>query len=207
MAPLSDAQVSLILDRIIAGGVSDTGLRNELLDHYCCFIEEKLITGIDFELAYNIAFQTISPNGMQEIQEELYFILNFNQQTIMKRFIYGFGFLAVFCLSTGTMIRSMHWTGTAYLMFPGFVFLALTTALLFSSAMQHRSSHTAGYNIRVVAGFIAMLLIAIGGMFKILQYPTANLQMLAGMMLLNFIFLPMFFYQLYRHETTNSQVV
>ena len=204
MAPLSDAQVDLTIDRIVAGGVTDTGLQNELLDHYCCFIEEKLNAGLDFELAYSIAFQTITPNGMQEIQEQLYFILNFNQQTIMKRFIYGFGFLAVFCLSTGTMFRSMHWAGTAYFMFPGYLFLALTAVLLFSSAMQHRASHTAGYNIRVVTGFIAALLIGIGGLFKILLYPTANLQMLAGMVLLNFVFMPMFFYHLYQQAMANT---
>src|SRR5882757_3035760 len=86
MEPLSDRQVSVILNRIIADGVTESGLQNGLLDQYCCFIEERIAKGADFETAYREAFDKI---GAQEIQEELNYILTLNQKTIMKTMIYG----------------------------------------------------------------------------------------------------------------------
>ena len=73
MVQLNDTQVAVILDRIIADGITNTDLQNGLLDHYCCHIEEKMSSGCDFEKAYNNAFTAITPNGMHEIQEELFF--------------------------------------------------------------------------------------------------------------------------------------
>ena len=71
MALLTDEQVYLIRERIKAE-VSDAALCNDLLDHYCCFVEEQMDTGTNFETAYQKAFKAITPNGMHEIQEELF---------------------------------------------------------------------------------------------------------------------------------------
>ena len=90
---LSDEQVDIILQRIINDGVANVSLQNDLLDHYCCFIEADMQPGNNFETAYDKAFQAITPNGMYEIQEELNFLLTIKKQTNMIRVIYGFGFL------------------------------------------------------------------------------------------------------------------
>ncbi|MEO7214443.1 MAG: hypothetical protein ABIR72_24180 [Mucilaginibacter sp.] len=207
MQQLNDGQVMIILNRVIADGVTDNNLQNELLDHYCCFIEEILVTGADFESAYNIAFRAITPNGMREIQEELYLILNYNQQTNMKRIIYLSSFLTVFCISTVIMFKTMHWSG-ASILFQIALFLIITTAvILFSNSIKHWKSHTLGYNIRVVAGFIAALLISVGAIFKSLHYPTAGFQIVTGVLLLNLVFLPMFFYRLYRGVILNTSKI
>ncbi|HTD97778.1 MAG TPA: hypothetical protein VK668_00760 [Mucilaginibacter sp.] len=204
MQQLNDGQVMIILNRIIADGVIDNDLQNGLLDHYCCFIEEMLLTGADFESAYNTAFRAITPNGMHEIQEELYFILNYNQQTNMKRIIYLSSFLTVFCISSVIMFKTMHWPGASILFTIAFVLVIATAIILFSNSIKHWKSHTAGYNVRVVTGFMSALLISVGAIFKSLQYPTAAIQIVAGVLLLNLIFLPMFFYHLYRGEIINT---
>ncbi|MCO5945964.1 hypothetical protein [Mucilaginibacter flavidus] len=204
MGQLSDYEEMIILGHIIADGVTDKALQNDLLDHYCCFIEEILLTGADFESAYKTAFQAITPNGMHEIQEELYFILNHKQQTIMKRTIYFAGFLTVFCISTVIMFKTMHWPGASVLFLIAFLLVIATAIILFSSSIKHWKSHTAGYNVRVVTGFLAALLISVGAIFKSLHYPTAGAQIVAGVLLLNLVFLPMFFYHLYRGELINT---
>ena len=207
MEQLNDDQVMMILDQIIADGVTDNDLQNELLDHYCCFIEELLLTGADFESAYLIAFQAITPNGMHEIQEELYFALNHKQQTIMKRTIYCSAFLTVFCISTLIMFKTMHWPGASVIFLVAFLLVIATAIILFSNSVKHWRAHTAGYNVRVVTGFISALLISVGAIFKSLHYPTAGAQVVAGVLLPNLIFLPMFFYHLYRGELTNTSKI
>jgi cation transport ATPase len=200
MQQLNDEQVIIILNRIKADGVTDNNLQNALLDHYCCFIEEILVTSGDFELAYNIAFQAITPNGMHEIQEEFHFILNYNQQTIMKRIIYLSSFLTVFCISTAVMFKAVHWPGAAILIQTAFILVIINAVTLFSNSIKHWRSHTAGYNLRAVTGFIAALLISVGAIFKSFHYPTGGIQIVTGILLLNLIFLPMFFYHCTRGQ-------
>jgi len=207
MQQLNDEQVIIIRNRIIADGVTDNDLQNGLLDHYCCFIEEILLTGVDFESAYNTAFQAITPNGMHEIQEELYLILNYNKHTNMKRIIYVSNFLTLSCISTVIMFKTMHWTGAAILFQIALLLLITTAIILFLNSIKHWKSHTAVYNIRVVAGFLAALLITVGVFLKSLHYPTAGFQVVAGVLLLNLVFLPMFFYHLYRGEILNTSKI
>jgi hypothetical protein len=54
------------------------------------------------------------------------------------------------------------------------------------------------YNARMLVGFAAVLLISVGSIFKSLLYPGSNMLVLSGMVLLNLVFLPMFFYHLYK---------
>jgi hypothetical protein len=204
MAQLNDSHVTFILDRIIADGVTDINLQNDLLDHYCCFIEERLSAGADFESVYKIAFQNITPNGMQEIQQELYFILNFNKQTIMKRIIYLFGFLTVFFISTSILFKTFHWDGAAILVLICPFLVIVTATILFSNSLKHWKSHSRVYNTRVVTGFLSALLISDGIIFKLNHFPGGALQVFAGVLLLNLVFLPIFFYGLYKQAIENT---
>lgn len=198
MALLTDGQVYTIRERIKAEVTNHT-LCNDLLDHYCCFIEEEMDTGnADFETAYNKAFNAISPHGMQEIQEELFFLLTFKKQTNMKRMIYGLGFLAAFLISTGIMFRTMHWHGAPHLFVWGFASLLATVILLLINSLKRIGMQPAANNLRIFTGLAAGLLIASGHLFKLHSFPTANMQIVAGMCLLNLVFMPMLFFQLYK---------
>ncbi|PQJ13163.1 hypothetical protein CJD36_003320 [Flavipsychrobacter stenotrophus] len=61
-------------------------------------------------------------------------------------------------------------------------------------------NYAADYKVRVIAGFVAGVLISSGSMFKIMYLPSANIQTMLGMVVLNFVFLPIFFYQLYKQS-------
>jgi hypothetical protein len=203
MAQLSDEQVGIIQDRIYAE-VDNIGLQNDLLDHYCCFIEAHMDNGTDFETAYQNAFQAITPNGMHEIQEELFFLFTFKKQINMKRAIYGFGFAAAFLISFGIMFRTMHWHGAFQMFIWGFASLFTTVVLMLLSFLKRMNNQTAIYKLRIFAGLLAGLLIASGNLFKLHSFPTANIQIVLGMCILNVVFLPMLFYQLYKQAIVNN---
>lgn len=118
----------------------------------------------------------------------------------MKRIIYGFGFLAAFLISTGLMFRIMHWPGATILLFVGFTSLLMTMFAIAGNAMKYFKVNTTMDNVRTLTGIIAGLLIASGNLFKLNYYPSANIQMVTGMCLLNFVFMPLFFYQLYKRS-------
>lgn len=201
MQQLTDEQVDIVLARINQDGVIDPGLQQGLLDHYCCFIEEAMNTReTGFEAAYQQAFMAITPNGSHEIQEELFFLLTFKKQTNMKRVIYGTGFVAAFLISMGFMFRNFHWPWANIMLFSGFGALIITLTALLANSAKYMKNYDAGYKIRIIAGFVAGVLISTGSMFKIQHYPTANIQTMLGMVVLNFVFLPLFFYQLYKQS-------
>jgi hypothetical protein len=198
MVQINEEQLLTIRQRIVAGGVSDEGLLEDLLDHYCCFIEDAAAAGADFETAYQNAFEAITPNGTQEIQNELYFMLHLKNQTIMKRFIYGSSFLSTFWVGIAIMFKIMHWPGAEVIMFTGFIFFSLTAIILFINSTRHMKLHSVGYNFRAITGFIATLFITIGAMLKVFHLPTADVDMVIGIALFNFVFMPVFFYHLYK---------
>jgi hypothetical protein len=207
MEQLHDDQVAIILDRIKADGVTNKNLQNGLLDHYCCFIEERLAMGVDFESAYAAAFQTITPNGMQEIQKELNFILNFKKHIIMKRIIYLCHFLTLFIISGTVVFKTFHWDGASQLFYVALFSVIGTATIMFFNSLRHWKSHTATYNIRVIAGFLAALFIANGEIFKSLHLATANIQILTGVLLLNIVFLPIFFFEMYKKSAENHTLI
>jgi hypothetical protein len=197
MKQLTDEQVEIIEQRI-RSGLSHSGLVNDILDHYCCYIEEQMNDSVSFDDAYTMAFQAISPNGVHEIQEELFYLLTFKKQTNMKRITYGLGFLAAFLISTGFMFRIFHWPFAGFLMSWGFGALFTTMLMLVITSIKRVPSLTTMANVRTFAGLAAGLLIASGNLFKLHYWPTANIQMLVGMVVLNVLFLPMLFYHMYQ---------
>lgn len=197
MYQLHEDEIDVVLARITAG-VQNASLAADLLDHYCCHMEEAMGTGADFETAYRTAYQAITPGGTHEIQEELFFLLTFKKQTNMKRLIYGAGFLATFLISSGLLFRFLQWPGANVIMISGFGALIVTLIALLTSSLKHMKTYPASYNVRVFAGFIAGMLISAGSMFKGMHWPTANIQILLGMVILNVVFLPLFFYHLYQ---------
>ena len=200
MGHITDEQVDLVLRAIIADGVTDRNLQNDLLDHYCCHIGAAMDAGIDFDTAYANAFHAITPNGMHEIQEELFFLLTFKTQTSMKRIIFGFGFLAAFLVSAGLLFKTTHWPHSTGILFSGFCALTITSLALFINSLKYRKLHPLGYNVRTIVGFVSAFPTAVGSIFKILHYPGANILMESGMVLLTVAFIPMLFWQMYKQS-------
>jgi hypothetical protein len=74
MVALSDEQVDYILDDLRAHGIRLEGLRDNLLDHICILLEERLETGGDFESAYAAVIPCFYRRELYELEEEALFI-------------------------------------------------------------------------------------------------------------------------------------
>lgn len=67
---LNDAQVQVVIDRLMEVEIGLTNLREELIDHICCDIESRLLAGQSFEAALQAAFDTFSEDEMKEIERQ-----------------------------------------------------------------------------------------------------------------------------------------
>lgn len=204
MEPFNKTHVILVEERLRQSGLQSESMFHDLLDHYCCIIETDMEKGSDFETAYKNAWNTISPNGLIEIEEELFFMLNFNKQTTMKKIVYACGFCAATFITGGLLFRMNHWPGTPALAIFGFSFLIITCILVLVNGVKKINQLNSQGIIRLLSGNTAAILIAIGSIFKIFYLPGANAITIIGFLFLIFLYIPTFFYHLYKQSVIEA---
>ena len=178
------------------------GLADDLLDHLCCSVEEIMEEGFSFEEALPAAYIKIFPGGIKEIEEDVISILTPNTKTAMKKAIYAAGFVSAFLISTGLLFRFMHWPPAAILLSLGFLVLLLgVVPLVIVVTSRDYAILPAAERARIISGVIAAALISSGMFFKVQHWPSANIQFVSGMFVLNVFFLPLLFYKLYKRTT------
>lgn len=201
MALLSNEQVELVYQRI-AAAITNERLRGELLDHFCCYLEEH--DSSDFETDYQRALQAICPEGIGEIQNEVTYFLTLKTHTIMKKIIFSSGFVAAFCLSMSMLFRQMHYPGAVVLSVTGSLGLLISVATILIRSLRTADRQPTMYLVRTFSGFAAAFFIASGSIFKALWFPTANIQLMVGFVVLSFVFIPLFFYHLYQQSLSDK---
>jgi len=89
MKPLSDAQVTYIAERLQQVELRDATLREELLDHICCAVEEKMAAGQSFSHAVTETFDAFPDTEMHNIQREITSIHYSNHHLAMKILLFS----------------------------------------------------------------------------------------------------------------------
>jgi hypothetical protein len=196
---LTDRQTEQIWLDLSAEGMRDTRLKAEVLDHFCCRIEELMTEGLSFDQAYQMARTAITPQGAGDIQAEDQFMIALSKQKPMKQFFYLSAFLATFLLMSGFLFRTMHHALGGAVLLAGhacLLFGVLPAVMVFF--VRHLRYHTAADKVRVLAGVAGGAMFGVGSIFKILHYPLASILSISGLSLLILLFLPLFFWHLYR---------
>ena len=200
MTVFSKTHVQIIEERLRKSGLKNEAILIDLIDHYSCVIEEDMDKGISFEEAYNRAWNSISPNGTIEIEEELLFLLNLNNQIVMKKIMYLSGFLAASTITLSFLFRTLHWPGARVFHISGFSFLFITCLILLANTIQNKSKLTRQEMARIFSGNAAAFLISVGSLFKSFYMPGANIMMLLGFVVLISLYIPLFFHHLYKRS-------
>ncbi|MBK8806309.1 MAG: hypothetical protein IPO21_06570 [Bacteroidales bacterium] len=122
MKQLSTEQVNFIAKKIESGEISSKELYSDLLDHFCCVIEEEINKNVSFDDAYKKACLQICPDGLEEIQQEL---LNSKSIKRMKNSTVTLGIVAISTACVGVWFKMFHWPAANI-----FIFTALTLLCL-----------------------------------------------------------------------------
>jgi hypothetical protein len=196
---LTVAQVDAIQQNIALSGLTIGTLKDDVIDHLCCVVEEKLNQGIDFEKAFHEALNELAPNGLAEIEDETVFLLNTNKIIMMKKLMYSIGLIAAVSISMGTCFKFLHMPGAEQLLnygYAGFVLLYLPMMLFdhFKTKIQSALSE----KLKMILGFLSALFTAAAMLFKALHYPGAPELLLIGAVIFSFGFLPFLFFTMYK---------
>lgn len=198
MYQLNEDEINIVSTWLSRELLTNNVLESELLDHICCTMEATMQPDTSLAAAYRQACSSIMPDGARQIEEETFFLLTYHKQLNMKRVLFSTGFLSTFLLSFGFLFKLMHWPFANAILTCGLTALLITLgALVLHTGYTLRALSTP-MRVRIITGLFSGLLIVTGSMFKILHYPGASIMIVCGLVLLNLVFLPMFFYQLYR---------
>jgi hypothetical protein len=198
---LTDGQVEQIQQDVDRSAISMPALKEDLVDHFCCVVEEQMRRGIPFEEAYAKAFRQICPNGLDEIQQETIFLLNAQKILLMKKMMYLIGLLSSMALSLGFIFRILNWPGGVELIIGGtfgfaFLFLPMLALNHYKSDLHRVLSE----RVKLVLGYTSAILFATSVLFKILHLQFADILLLLSGVVFAFGFLPFLFFRMYRRS-------
>lgn len=203
MCSLTDQQIAFIENDIKVRGITSPDLSIDVLDHICCIIETKLDEYSKFDTVYQETILLFGERGLKEIQDETTRLLTFKNNNIMNSTMKISGYVSSLMILSGAFFKFNHWPGANLLMVLGMfllavLFLPLLIILKFKSSEENNRSIV----LSSIAG-VASLLLCCGIVFKILQWPYAQILTIAGGVLLVLGYLPIYFISVYK-ATSNK---
>lgn len=208
---LTEEQVNRIYQRVDESLIKIRTLKDDVIDHLCCLVEEGISQGEEFETALEQAMKEVAPYGLNEIQFQTTILLNFNLIIRMKKLTYAVGLVSSMMMCIGATMNILHLPGAGNLAVVGvgtigfFAFALLYLPLLaltnFKGAMKRQPWFE---KTKLIAGCLSGIMLGTAVAFKVLHLPGADQFMLTGAALLTFCFLPFVFFSMYRRSLANT---
>ena len=199
---IKDEYVDRIIYVIEGSSIRKKELKDDLIDHFCCLVEMDMNKGLGFDEAYQRAFAQTCPNGLDEIQRETIFLLNYNRIMLMKRLTYLIGFLSSIALTLGFFFKIMLLPGGFELLMMGTIGLAfLFLPLILVNRFKHLGSQARIEKAKWIFGVLSAVVFATGAVFKMLHLQGAAVLIAVGMLFFCLGFLPVLFFRMYKKST------
>jgi hypothetical protein len=202
---LSLQQVEQIRN-LVSQKVSLPSLGDDLLDHLCCAVEDKLENGLPFDEAVEEAILELAPAGLTKIQHQTIALIT--NQTIlhMKKIMYAIGLATTMSMAMGLMMKLLHMPGGEQLI--NFGFLSFSLLFLPMMAINHFKKRHARLNhekFKMIFGYLSAIAIGLAIVFKMqMSLDVAEALFMMGASLFSFGFLPLLFFGMYKKSVRET---
>ncbi|TXB66932.1 tripartite tricarboxylate transporter TctB family protein [Vicingus serpentipes] len=205
MVCLNENQVDEIRQLIEARGAEMEELTNDLLDHICCMIEDRMSLESDFHKVLQETMAVFGNNGIRNIQDETTFLLTKNILA-MKKTTHIIGITSAILLLLATLFKIYHWPGAGMMyVLGGFLLSFIFLPLMLTIKIKEKISKP-----RIwlnVAGTLSGFIMVNGIFFKVMHWPYANMLTTAGMIIALFVFLPLYIYAYIRNKEMRTTTI
>ncbi len=199
MSNLTEQNVEFIIQVINSSKIESMEMKEDLIDHFCCAVEEEMKKGLSFEKSYDKAYQNICPDGFDEIYRETIYLLTSKKIKSMKRLLHVSGCLSVIGITTTIFLKLTN------LPYPGVTFL-LTSAILmflfvpgfFLNLFKRDLNKSLINKLIYTFGFIGIELLIVFALFRMNHWSWSTTFFLISIVILNFAFFPLLFFKMYR---------
>lgn len=193
MRNVSEEEVEFILSDIEARGVVLVDLRDNLLDHMCCIIEDEMSETEDFKVFYESVLPRFFKENLLEIQVETDNLIKFKNFYSMKKIMKVSGIATVFFTTVGAILKTMHLPGAGMaIVLGGFTFSLIFLPLLI--AIKYKDEESKVDKAVFSFGFLIAIVLSAGLIFKLMHWPFANIMMLSSTVIFTFIYVPLYFF-------------
>lgn len=190
---------------ILARGAEMEELTNDLLDHICCMIEERLTRESDYDEVLHETMAVFGKDGIRNIQDETTYLLTKNILA-MKKTTHIIGITSAVLLLIATFLKIYHLPGAAAMyVLGGFLLSFIFLPLMLTIKIKEKISKP-----RIwlnVAGTLSGFLLVNGIFFKVMHWPWANILMASGMALAMFVFLPLYIYVYIKNKEMRTTTI
>lgn len=177
MGKLTNDQRDQLRHYLVGQGLTFKPLQDEILDHVCCDMEDRMARGASFEEAWREAIHDIPDNHFKTIQEE-------TMETINKRFKLAmpFSYLALGLLFISMTFKILHYSLSGELLIASFVIIGAALLNSSLSGIKLNKERKGGFVIlAIVAGVLIMMA---GYGFKIMHLRGADTLVLMSVVVL-----------------------
>jgi len=196
---LTEKQIDSIRNILIAEGIQNESLTDDVLDHICCVVEVLVKRGESFDSAVDEAIVDLAPNGLKDLEIQTRYLLNSKRIVIMKKLMYSAGFIGAVLISIGSLFKIMHWPYANILVISGMIaFLLLFVPLFALDRYKVQASKAMSGKIKILVGSVSAFLIGLSVVFKMMHLMGASVLLVLGVGLFTFGFLPFLFFSLYK---------
>ncbi|HYD20446.1 MAG TPA: hypothetical protein VEB40_03140 [Flavipsychrobacter sp.] len=206
MYRITDEQIDFILTDLSARGLKNEDLQQNILDHVCCIIEQELEENGDFRQFYLHMIERFYKKQLSEIEEETLLLLTFKNYYTMKKVMIGSGAAAAALLIGGSIFKLFYLPGAAMLLVLGvFIMCFFFLPLLLVLKMKETSSLRDKFIMAL--GVVIGILYCASAIFKVQHWPGANIMIFSTIILLFFIFIPVYFFTGIRKPETRVNTI
>lgn len=199
MSNLTEQNIEFITQIVNSSKIESVEMKEDLIDHFCCAIEEYMRKGLSFEKSYDKAYQNICPDGFDEIQRETIFLLTFKKIKAMKRLMYVSGYLSAIGITTTVFMKLSHIAyGQISLLLTSAILVFLFLPALFINLYKRELTKSISDKLKYMSGLLGVVLLVSFVVFKISHWPGTTMIFLTSVVIINFAFFPFLFFKMYR---------
>lgn len=206
MYNISEEEIDFILDDITKKGIVTEDVRDNILDHVCCIIENGLSCKEEFSVFYLNTIAQFYKKELCEIEQETKDLLTFKYFYAMKRTLKITGLISVVLILLGAILKTFHSPGAGLSLVLGFtifsfIFIPLNIILTFKDdqKISNRIVMTLGMGLTLTG--------TIGLLFKVMHWPFANILFMSSLFAFGLVFIPLYFFTRSRNPETKFNAI
>lgn len=186
---LTLAQIEQIEQVVDHAGIFYSHLRDDLIDHICCEIEEEVGKGQSFIEAFERVRKKVGIQVLKNIQQDTLYLLDKNYRT-MKNTSKILGNVALAIMAFGALFKIQHWPGAGVMLVLSFFILGV---FFFPTAIYINFKETKELKGKLylhLSSFVGGIILMAGILFKLMHWPGSSWMLLFGWLILIVLFLP-----------------
>jgi len=195
---LNESQIERIADTVSNSNIASEELKEDLIDHLCCIVEDEMSKDKDFETAYQTAMQRFCPNGLNEIQNETVFLFTSKSKRRLDIALYISG-LGALTGALATVVMKMLHLPFAQLIFLAsvcVVFFALLPVIFIRAFKKMPGKRRIPFfGFKGVLIYAGATLVIVSAVFRLCHWPGAGIFILLAILFIYLAMFPLFFFK------------